>query len=123
MVARMNPLFDDLEKTIQNVSEFSQEFDTDTGDIPEIIRNLKKTLGSIDIVMKDLSQATPQLPQIAKNVGDTTDAVPILVLQVQQVMVELERLIKQLQSSWLLGGGSDKPSQTATRISPLEVNP
>jgi len=123
LVARMNPLFDDLENTIQNVSEFSQEFDMDTGDIPEIIRNLKETLGSIDIVMKDLSQATPQLPQIAKNVGDTTDAVPLLVLQAQQVMVELERLIKQLQSSWLLGGGSDQPSQTATRISPLEVNP
>ncbi|MGW8186456.1 MAG: MlaD family protein [Desulfobacterales bacterium] len=123
LVARMNPLFDDLEKTIQNVSQFSQEFNADTGDIPEIIRNLKKTLGSIDTVMKDLSQATPQLPQIAKNVGDTTDAVPLLVLQAQQVMVELERLIKQLQSSWLLGGGSDQPSQTATRISPLEVNP
>ena len=123
LVARMNPLFDDLEKTIQNVSEFSQEFDIETGDIPEIIRSLKKTLASIDTVMKDLSQATPQLPQIVKNVGDTTDAVPVLVLQVQQVMVELERLIKQLQSSWLLGGGSSQSSQTATRISPLEVSP
>ena len=123
LIARMSPLFDDLEKTIQNVSEFSQEFDIETGDIPEIIRSLKKTLASIDTVMKDLSQATPQLPQIVKNVGDTTDAVPVLVLQVQQVMVELERLIKQLQSSWLLGGGSSQSSQTATRISPLEVSP
>lgn len=123
LVARLGPLFDDLEKTIQNVSEFSQEFDMDTGDIPEITRSLKKTLVSMESMMKDLSQATPQLPQIVKNVGDTTDAVPVLVLQVQQVMVELERLIKQLQSHWLLGGGSGQPSQTATRISPLEVNP
>jgi phospholipid/cholesterol/gamma-HCH transport system substrate-binding protein len=123
LIARMGPLFDDLEKTIQNVSEFSKEFDSETGDIPEITRNLKKTLASMEMVMKDLSQTTPQLPQIVKNVGDTTDAVPILVLQLQQVMAELERLIQQLQSHWLLGGGSGQPSQAATRISPLEVNP
>ena len=73
--------------------------------------------------MSDLSQATPQLPQIVKDVGDTAGSVPILVLQVQQVMAELERLIQQLQSHWLLGGGSGQPSQAATRISPLEVNP
>jgi phospholipid/cholesterol/gamma-HCH transport system substrate-binding protein len=123
LIGRMGPLFDDLGKTIQNVSEFSKEFDTETGDIPQITRSLKKTLVSMETVMKDLSQTTPQLPQIVKNVGDTTDAVPVLVLQVQQVMVELERLIQQLQSHWLLGGGSGQPTQTATRISPLEVNP
>jgi len=123
LVARMGPIFDDLKKTIQNVSEFSAEFDIETGDIPKITRDLKKTMASMEMIMKDLSQTTPQLPQIVKNVGDTTDAVPVLVLQVQQVMVELERLIQQLQSHWLLGGGSGQPSQTATRISPLEVNP
>jgi phospholipid/cholesterol/gamma-HCH transport system substrate-binding protein len=123
LVARMSLIFDDLKETIQNVSEFSKEFDVETGDIPEITRNLKRTLASMEMVMKDLSQTTPQLPQIVKNVGDTTDAVPVLVLQVQQVMVELERLIQQLQSHWLLGGGSGQPSQTAARISPLEVNP
>ncbi len=123
LVARMGPIFDDLEKTIQNVSGFSKEFDIETGDIPKITRDLKKTMASMELMMKDLSQATPHLPQIVKNVGDTTDTVPVLVLQVQQVMVELERLIQQLQSHWLLGGGSGQPSQTATRISPLEVNP
>ena len=123
LIARMGPLFDDLEKTIQNVSEFSKEFDIETGDIPQITRSLKKALASMETVMKDLSQTTSQLPQIVENVGDTTDAAPVLVLQVQQVMVELERLIQQLQSHWLLGGGSGQPTQTATRISPLEVNP
>ena len=123
LIARMGPIFDDLKKTIQNVSEFSAEFNIETGDIPEIIRRLKETLASMEMVMKDLSRTTPQLPQIVKNVGDTTDTVPILVLQVQQVMVELERLLQQLQSSWLLGGGSGRPPQTATRISPLEVSP
>jgi phospholipid/cholesterol/gamma-HCH transport system substrate-binding protein len=123
LIARMGPITDDLKKTMQNVSEFSAQFDMETGDVPQMTRSLKRALASVEMVMKDLRQATPQLPQIAKNVGDTTDTVPILVLQVQQVMVELERLIQQLQSHWLLGGGSDQPSQTTTRISPLEVRP
>jgi phospholipid/cholesterol/gamma-HCH transport system substrate-binding protein len=123
LVARMGPLFDDLDKTIQNISEFSTEFDTETGDIPKITNSLKKTMASLDLVMKDLSQTTPRLPKIVENVGDTADTVPVLVLQLQQVMVELERLIQQLQSHWLLGGGSRQPSPTDSRISPLEVNP
>jgi hypothetical protein len=73
--------------------------------------------------MKDLSQTTPQLPKIIKNVGDTSETLPVFVLQVQQVMVELERLIKQLQTSWLLGGTSREDSQPAARLSPLEVRP
>ncbi|MGD2099709.1 MAG: MlaD family protein [Desulfobacterales bacterium] len=123
LIARLAPLFDDLEEMVDNVSEYSAEFDTETGDIPKITRSLKKTMASLEIVMKDLSEATPRLPKIVENVGDTADEVPTLVLQLQQVMVELERLIQQLQSNWLLGGGSSQPSQTATRISPLEVNP
>lgn len=120
---RMGPILDDMEKTIENVSEFSVEFDLETGDIPEITRNLKKTLASMEMVMKDLSQTTPHLPKIVKNVGDTTDAVPVLVLQVQEVLVELERLIQQIQSHWLFGGRSRQPEQPADRISPLEVTP
>ena len=123
MVARLGPLFDDLEEMVDNVSEYSAEFDNETGDIPKITRSLKKTMASLEIVMKDLSAATPRLPKIVENVGDTADTVPVLVLQLQQVMVELERLIQQLQSHWLLGGGSRQPSPTDSRISPLEVNP
>ena len=123
LIARMGPILDDMEKTIDNVSEFSDEFDIETGDIPEITRNLKKTIASMEMVMKDLSQATPHLPQIVKNVGDTTDAVPVLVLQVQEVLVELERLIQQIQSHWLFGGRSRQREQPADRISPLEVSP
>ena len=123
VIGRMGPIIDDLKTTMQNVSEFSTQFDIDTGDIPEITRRLKEIMASMEIVMKDIRKATPQLPEVVKNVGDTTDAVPVLVLQVQQVMVELERLIQQLQSHWLLGGGSSQPSQAATRISPLEVSP
>jgi len=120
---RMGPILDDLKTTIQNVSAFSTQFGDPTGDIPQITRSLKEALASAEAVLKDLSQATPQLPKIAKNFDDTADTVPILVLQVQQVLVELERLIKQLQTSWLLGGGSRQDVQAAGRLSPLEVKP
>ena len=123
LTARMGPIVDDLKTAIQNVSEFSDQFNIETGDIPDIIRRLKETMASMEMVMADIRRTTPQLPKIVKNVGDTTDAVPTLVLQAQQVMAELERLIQQLQSHWLLGGGSSQASQTATRISPLEVSP
>lgn len=123
LIDRMGPLFDDLEKTIDNVSEYSSEFDIETGDIPKITRSLKKTMASMEMVMKDLSAATPHLPKIVENFGDAADTAPILVLQVQQVMVELERLIQQLQSHWLFGGRSRQPAQTGNRISPLEVSP
>jgi phospholipid/cholesterol/gamma-HCH transport system substrate-binding protein len=123
VIARMGPIMDDLKKTMQNVSEFSTQLNLQTGDIPEITRRLKEIMASMERVMKDIRQTTPQLPKIVKNVGDTTETVPVLVLQVQQVMVELERLIQQLQSSWLLGGGTGRPSQTDTRISPLEIRP
>ena len=123
LMARMGPLFDDLETTIDNVSEFSTEFDIDTGDIPKITRSLKKTMASLEKVMEDVSEASPHLPQIVENLDNTTDTVPILVLQVQQVMVELERLIRQLQSHWLFGGRSGEQPQETDRISPLEVNP
>ena len=123
LMARMGPLFDDLENTIDNISEFSTEFDADTGDIPKITRSLKKTMASLEKVMADISEASPRLPQIVENLDDTTDSVPILVLQVQQVMVELERLLQQLQSHWLFGGRSEPPAQETNRISPLEVRP
>ena len=111
------------EATMQNVAAFSTEFNVESGDIPQITRRLKDALASVEKIMKDLSQTTPQLPEIAKNVGNTTETLPVFVLQVQQVMVELERLIKQLQTSWLLGGGSGLDSQAAARLSPLEVKP
>jgi phospholipid/cholesterol/gamma-HCH transport system substrate-binding protein len=123
LIARMGPIFDDLEKTIDNVSEFSAEFDIETGDIPKITRSLKHTMASMEIVMKDLSETTSQLPKIVENFGDAADTAPVLFLQVQQVMVELQRLIQQLQSHWLFGGGSRRPSPASERISTLEVSP
>lgn len=120
---RLDPLFDDLETTINQVSQISTRINEQAVDLPEITRNLKEVLVSMQAVMKDLSRTTPQLPRIAANVGQATDNVPVLLLQTQQVMAELEQLIKQLQSHWLIGGGAAGTQPAPPRISPAEVNP
>jgi phospholipid/cholesterol/gamma-HCH transport system substrate-binding protein len=123
MMARFDPLFDDLAVTIGHVTDISGKINEQSRDLPEISLKLKELLDSVQAVMKDLSRSTPQLPRIAKNVGDATGNVPLLMLQTQQVMAELEQLIKQLQSHWLLGSKPDEKGPTNARISPLEVRP
>ena len=122
-MTRLEPLFDDLKTTVGNVSKISAKFNKQSKDLPEITLKFKEVLVSAKAVMDDLSQTTPQLPGIAKNMNDATDSIPVLMLQTQQVMAELELLLKQLQSSWLLGGKAGQKSKTSTRISPLEVRP
>jgi len=120
---RIGPILDDLKTAMQNIADLSTRFNAYSGDIPEIARSLQEALASAEVVLKDLGQTTPQLPKIVKNVRDATDTLPVFVLQVQQIMVELERLIKQLQSSWLLGGKTGQMHPPNERISPLEVRP
>jgi phospholipid/cholesterol/gamma-HCH transport system substrate-binding protein len=122
-IARLEPLFNDLKTTVGNVSKISAKFNKQFKDLPEISLKLKEVLVSIKAVMDDLSRTTPQLPRIVENMGDATDSIPVLMLQTQQVMAELEQLLKQLQSSWLLGGKTGPKSRVSTRISPLEVRP
>ena len=122
-MARVDPLFDDLATTIGNVAKISAKINRQSKALPELTHQLKELLVSVQAVMVDFSRTTPQLPRIAENVSKATDNVPVLMLQTQQVMAELEQLIKQLQSSWLLGGKTDEKRSTHTRISPLEVRP
>jgi phospholipid/cholesterol/gamma-HCH transport system substrate-binding protein len=122
-MARLDPLFNELETTVANVSKISANINKPTKDLPEVTLKLKEVLGSVKTVMDDLSKTTPQLPRIAENMRDATDSIPVLMLETQQVMAELEQLLKQLQSSWLLGGKSGQKSRASTRISPLEVKP
>jgi hypothetical protein len=55
--------------------------------------------------------------------AEATESIPVLMLQTEQVMAELELLVKQLQSSWLLGGKAGGKPRESARISPLEVRP
>jgi phospholipid/cholesterol/gamma-HCH transport system substrate-binding protein len=121
--ARFDPLIDDLATSVKNVARISAKINEQSRSLPELTLKLKDLLVAVQAVMEDLRRTTPQLPRIAENVNDATDNVPVLMLQTQQVMVELEQLIKQLQSSWLLGSKTGGKRPISTRISPLEVRP
>jgi phospholipid/cholesterol/gamma-HCH transport system substrate-binding protein len=120
---RLGPILGDLKKTAENTAAFSTQINLRSEDIPEIVHSLREALAAAEAVLTDLSRATPRLPDITSKVEESADTVPALVLQVQQVLIELERLIKQLQSHWLLGGSSGTASRNGGRISPLEVKP
>jgi phospholipid/cholesterol/gamma-HCH transport system substrate-binding protein len=122
-IDHFDPLLDDLSTAVGNIAKISTKINEQSKDLPEISLKLKELLVSVKTVMEDLSRTTPQLPRIAENVGDATDNVPVLMLQTQQVLAELEQLIKQLQSSWLIGSKSGEKRPTSARISPLEVRP
>ena len=119
----VDPILTDLKVMTRNVSELSGTINEQSKKLPEISESFKNTLASVETVMTDLSQTTRQLPKIASNVSDTSDSLPVLILQLQQVMAELERLVKQLQSHWLLGGRSSAVPDQPSRITPLEVTP
>ena len=122
-IDHFDPLFKDLSVAVGNIAKISTRINEQSKDLPEITRKLKELLVFVKDVMEDLSRTTPQLPRIAENVSDATNNVPVLMLQTQQVLAELEQLIKQLQSSWLIGSKSGEKRPTNTRLSPLEVRP
>ena len=122
-IKHVDPILADLKVTTRNFSELTANINEQSKDFPEISQSFKNTLASVEAVMTDLSRTTPQLPKIAKNVGESSDNLPVLLLQLQQVMAELEQLVKQLQSHWLLGGGSSAVPEQPSRITPLEVAP
>jgi phospholipid/cholesterol/gamma-HCH transport system substrate-binding protein len=120
---QLTPMVADLNTTAQNAASFSSRVNAQSDAIPEITRSLKNSLQSAEKVLDDLGQTARRLPAITENVDESADQVPALVLQTQQVLIEVERLLKQLQSHWLLGGGAANSAKSGGRISPLEVKP
>jgi len=123
IVQRIAPMLDELTVTVRNVSGLSGKISEQAKDLPKMTRTVQDVLVSVDAVLKDLAKVTPELPRITRNVGEATTNIPLLLIQTQQIMVELDQLLRQLQSSWLLGGKSSAGPQDSSRISPLKVRP
>jgi len=82
-----------------------------------------KTLQNVQTITADLAKATPQLPTIAKNLEATTATLPQVIVQTQQTALELEKLLNQLRSHWLLGGGKAGDAPPAERQPARQVRP
>ncbi len=122
-VNRFEPILDELQTTAAHVSQLTESMSKQTKNVPQITQQVESILASLDEMLVDLLKTTPDLPRLARSVADTTESLPVLILQTQETAVELEALIRQLRTSWLLGGRAGNQTQPASRISPLAVTP
>jgi len=101
----------------------AREFETLLGNANEAASAFGPILASLDGVMRDLRKTSPELPKITRDVSAVTASVPVLMGMTQQTLAELESLLRQLRSSWLLGGGGSGPEAGTGRLPPREVRP
>lgn len=121
-VARLDPILQELQTTAAQMAALSQTINAQGEDLPQISASIKSVLSSLDAVMTDLRETSPQLPAITRDISTTTANIPVLLGMTQQTLVELEALLRQLRSSWLLGGGGEAPA-SGGRLPPREVRP
>jgi len=78
----------------------------------ELLTHVDELSSSLNIVASDLSEMTPELPGLARDSRAT--------------LKEMQALLKKLQDSWLLGGGTaKKQSQDSVEMAPpvLDMKP
>lgn len=63
----------------------------------ELLLHVNELSSALNLVASDLSEVTPELPGLARDSRETIQ--------------EMRVLVKQLQDSWLLGGGADDKKQ------------
>jgi len=118
-LGRMSPVFEDMQKISINIKQMTAGLSLESKTLPDLTRQITDTLGNLSSILGDLNKTTKDLPRITKNIGEATQGIPSLVLQSHNTLLELEKLIKQLQSHWLIGKGAG-PQTAPTRITPKE---
>lgn len=108
---------------LTEITALSQSINAQSEALPDINTKVNSILASLDDVMRDLRQTSPELPKITRDVSTATASVPVLIGMTQQTLAELESLVRQLRSSWLLGGGGGGPEAGTGRLPPHEVRP
>jgi phospholipid/cholesterol/gamma-HCH transport system substrate-binding protein len=120
-MAALNLLMAELQKSAGNVSALTEEMGGPDG-VPAVLARADATLAAAQKVLGDLAAASQRLPAIAKNVEGGTANLPALLTQLQVTVDQLDKLIVQIRSSWLLGGGAAQP-QAPQQFSPSQVLP
>jgi phospholipid/cholesterol/gamma-HCH transport system substrate-binding protein len=121
--ARLDPILQELQATAGELAALARTFNAQSTDLPQISASIQSVLTSLDAVMSDLRETSPQLPAITRDLRATTASVPVLLGMTQQTLAELEALLRQLRSSWLLGGSAEPPAASGGRLPPGEVRP
>lgn len=121
-VASLEPILNEIQVTAGQIALLSKSINAQSKDLPQINEKVNSILVSLDKVMKDLTATTPYLGGITRDISESTASVPVLMGMTQQTLAELETLLRQLRSSWLLGGGGNT-QQGGGRLSPREIRP
>lgn len=122
-IGRFEPMLESLQTTVGSVAVLSSQLAAQAGRLPELSSDTADILGSLQLIVQDLSRTTPELPKLIESVNAASGDLPILLMQTRQTLAELTVLLQQLQSHWLLGGGSRPTPVPGDRISPLKVRP
>lgn len=112
---------------LQQAKSILASLEATTREAGQLTRDMRlgtdRTLQNVQSITSDLAKATPALPTIAKNLAATTASLPQVIVQTQQTALELEKLINQLRSHWLLGGGKASDAPAAERQPARQVRP
>ena len=120
-VASLAPLTAKLDEAAKQMVALLATLASAKEGVPSLIRSADEVLQNVQSVLRDVSRAARYLPEISRNVAGGTAGLPALLAQAQVAAAEFEKLLKQLQGSWLLGGGGAPPATTrlpATRVQP-----
>jgi len=120
-LARLEPLFKDLESTAGNVKGITAALNERSEDLPELTRRLKDNLTSLQAILADIKQASPQIPEATANLSKASAGLPSLITQSRTTLYELQKLAEQLRASWLLGGGGTRAQEEG--LTPTEAMP
>jgi phospholipid/cholesterol/gamma-HCH transport system substrate-binding protein len=121
---RLGAILAAMEETVRQAPALTATLNKYARDLPLLAKRVDAILGPLQGVLEDLRRATPELPRITKSMAETTQSLPHLVLQTELSLDNLEKLLRQLQSHWLLGGGgSDAAPGSPKRLPALDIRP
>jgi phospholipid/cholesterol/gamma-HCH transport system substrate-binding protein len=121
---RLGAILAAMEETVRQAPALTATLNKYARDLPLLAKRVDAILGPLQGVLEDLRRATPELPRITKSMAETMQSLPHLVLQTELSLDNLEKLLRQLQSHWLLGGGgSDATPGSPRRLPALDIRP
>jgi phospholipid/cholesterol/gamma-HCH transport system substrate-binding protein len=121
---RLGAILAAMEETVRQAPALTALLNKYAQDLPQLVKRVNAIMGPLQGVLEDLRRTTPELPRITKSMAETTQSLPLLVLQTEQSLDSLEKLLRQLQSHWLLGGrGSDATQGSPRRLPALDIRP
>jgi phospholipid/cholesterol/gamma-HCH transport system substrate-binding protein len=121
---RLGAILTSVEEMARYAPTLTATLDKYARDLPQVAKRVEAILGPLQKALEDLRQTTPELPRIAKNMAETTEGLPLLILQTERSLDSLEKLLGQLQSHWLLGGGRpDAVQESSKRLPVVAITP